>query len=129
MRNPPLSFQDVVAWQKAQQLFTGVYRLLDDLPRADRYWLAPQLGRAALSVPSNIAEGKGREHLGDYLHHLSYARGSTHELHSDLICLRTTEIVRAARVEPLEGLCDEVSRMIATMASRLRAHDQRHRRR
>jgi four helix bundle protein len=120
MSSSPQSFKDVVAWQKGQDLFVGVMHLLRELPARERAWIAPQLGRAALSVPSNIAEGKGREHLGEYLHHLAYSRGSSNEVESQLISLRRAEIVPAARTEPLEALSDEVSRMIYSLAMRLR---------
>ena len=120
MTTPPRSFRDVLAWQKGQELFVGVMHLLRGLPHSERVWIGPQLGRAALSVPSNIAEGKGREHLGDYLHHLSYSRGSANEVESQLISLRRAEIAPASRTEPLEELSDELSRMIYSLAKSLR---------
>jgi len=120
MDRSPRSYKDIAAWQKGQELFVGVMQLIRTLPTQERYWIAPQLGDAALSVPSNIAEGKGREHLGEYLHHLSYSRGSANEVESQLISLRLANIAPASSTEPLEALSDEVSRMVYSLAMRLR---------
>jgi four helix bundle protein len=125
MTSSPQSFKDIAAWKKGQELFVGIMRLIRNLPREERAWIAPQIGGAALSVPSNIAEGKGREHLGEYLHHLSYSRGSTNEVESQLISLRRAEIVPASCTEPLEELSDEVSRMIYSLARSLRPYRRR----
>ncbi len=62
------------------QLAELVYRLTDGLPDSERFGMASQLRRAAISIPANVAEGNGRMHRREYLHHLSIARGSAHEV-------------------------------------------------
>ncbi len=78
------SFRDLRVWQAAMDLVEGVYRLTQTFPREEAYGLTLQLRRAAVSVPSNIAEGQAREHLREYLHHLSMAQGSLAELETQL---------------------------------------------
>ena len=78
-------YRDLVAWQQAMELVVDAYRLSDTFPRDEKYGIVQQLRRAAVSVPSNIAEGHGREHLGDYLRHLSIANGSLMELETQIL--------------------------------------------
>jgi four helix bundle protein len=74
------SFRDLVAWRKGMDLVHQVYRFTAQLPEQKRFVLAMQMRRAAISVPSNIAEGWGRDTTRDYIRFLHIARGSTYEL-------------------------------------------------
>jgi four helix bundle protein len=67
------SYQDLQVWQEAMEL---VYPMASQLPQSERYTLVPQITRAAVSVPANIAEGQGSNHRRVFLNHLSIARGS-----------------------------------------------------
>jgi four helix bundle protein len=78
------SFRDVVAWQKAMELLTKIYLVTESFPQREMYGLTQQIRRAALSVPSNIAEGKGRQTKKDYLQFLYRARGSLFEVVTQL---------------------------------------------
>jgi four helix bundle protein len=69
------SYRDLVAWQKAMALVTEVYRVTEGFPRREIYGLTRQVREAAVSVPSNIAEGKGRQTKRDYVQFLFRARG------------------------------------------------------
>ena len=73
-------YEDLIAWQKAYELLLSVYRLSKGFPTEERYGLTQQMRRAAVSIPSNIAEGFGRHTRADYLRFLDIARGSTYEL-------------------------------------------------
>ena len=79
------SYRDLLAWQLGMRLAETAYSVADRLPRHEMYGLGSQLRRAAVSVPANIAEGHGREHLGDYIHHLSIALGSVAEVETLLL--------------------------------------------
>lgn len=70
------SYRDLIAWQKAMQVVTEVYRATRALPRDEMYGLASRLRRAAVSVPSNVAEGQARFSPREFHHFLSQARGS-----------------------------------------------------
>lgn len=74
------SFRDLRVWHAGVELAQRVYAITRTFPRSETYGLASQMQRAAVSVPSNIAEGHARQHLKEYLHHLSIALGSLAEL-------------------------------------------------
>lgn len=74
------SHRDLKVWREAIELADLLYDVAGLLPRSELYGIGAQLRRAAVSVPSNIAEGHGRRHLGDYLRHLSFALGSLMEI-------------------------------------------------
>ena len=78
------SFRDLRVWQLGMELVEDVYGLTRSWPQSERYGLPSQVRRSAISVPSNIAEGQAREHLGEYLHHLSVAQASLAELDTQL---------------------------------------------
>lgn len=79
------SYRDLVAWQKAMDLVTEVYRLTASFPGIERFGLVAQPRRAAVSVPSNIAEGYGRGTTADYLRFLRAARGSLYEIDTQML--------------------------------------------
>ncbi len=79
------SYRDLVAWQKAMDLVTAVYRITASFPREEIYGLTSQLRRAAVSVPSNIAEGQGRRGLAEFRHFLRQASGSLMELETQVL--------------------------------------------
>jgi four helix bundle protein len=78
------SFRDLRVWQAGMNLVTAVYQLTRTFPREELYSLTSQMRRAAVSVPSNMAEGHTRESSKEYLHHLSIAQASLAELQTQL---------------------------------------------
>src|SRR6266481_2364790 len=74
------SYRDLIAWQKAIDMVTSVYKATANFPKDELYGLTSQLRRAAVSVPSNIAEGQGRRTTGEFIHFLGMARGSLNEV-------------------------------------------------
>jgi four helix bundle protein len=78
------SFRELRIWQTAMNLVERIYLLTRSFPKQETYGLTSQLQRAAVSIPSNIAEGHAREHLKEYLHHLSMAQASLAELETQL---------------------------------------------
>ena len=79
------SYRDLIAWQKGIDLVTEVYRLTQAFPREELYGLSNQLRRAAVSVPSNIAEGQARSSPKEFHHFLATARGSLVEIETQII--------------------------------------------
>lgn len=82
---PIKSYKDMEVWQKGRVLVRTVYQLTDEFPDKERFCLTQQIRRAAISVPSNIAEGHSRHGLNDYIHFISIAIGSLAELDTQII--------------------------------------------
>ncbi len=78
------SFRDLGVWQAGKDLVEEIYRLRQTFPPQEAYGLTSQMRRAAISVPSNIAEGHAREHSKVYLHHISMAQASLAELQTQM---------------------------------------------
>jgi len=112
--------RELIVWQKGMRLFVDSWRLARRLPAPERFDLASQIRRSSLSIPSNIAEGKGRDYLGDYLRHLSIAKGSAFELDSQLLGIRVLVPSLAREATRLVQLDAEVSRMLFELSRQLR---------
>ncbi|MDQ3997182.1 MAG: four helix bundle protein, partial [Gemmatimonadota bacterium] len=107
---PPLAdFRDLRVWQVGMDLVIESYRLGDLLPARERFGLVAQIRRAATSVPSNVAEGNGRVHRREYLHHLSIARGSLNELQTLIAIADRLGYLPAAELARFAELCDFAS--------------------
>jgi four helix bundle protein len=76
----PQSYRDLLVWQKGIQLAREVYQITAKLPSDERFGLVSQMGRAAVSISSNIAEGQARNTTGEFIQFVSHAEGSTAEL-------------------------------------------------
>ncbi len=100
------SFRDLRVWQAAMDLLVGVYRLTAVFPRLEAYGLTSQTQRAAISIPSNIAEGHTREHRKEYLQHISVAQASLAELET---CLEIARRLGYSSVEQLSPLFEQVA--------------------
>jgi four helix bundle protein len=94
------TYRDLDVWQRAMDLVESVYRVTASFPTEERFGLTSQLRRAAVSVPANIAEGNARIHRGDYLRHLSIARGSLAELETELIAAGRLGFVTREQATP-----------------------------
>ena len=114
------SYRDLKVWQRAMDLVVESYELTKYLPQMEVYGLASQTRRAAVSIPANIAEGHGRDHLGDYLRHLSVANGSLMELETHLLIAQRLGYVSSDQVEPMLTGTAELGRMLAGLSRSLR---------
>lgn len=109
-------YKDMIVWQKAMDLTDEIYHLVKSLPREELFSLSDQLRRAAVSIPSNIAEGYGRQTEKEYKQFLSMARGSVFEVETQLtICIRQG-FLSDADTQTARALCDEIGRMLTTMS-------------
>ncbi|OLT69585.1 hypothetical protein BI334_32145 [Moorena producens 3L] len=96
------------------------YQLTSKLPKTEIYGLSSQIQRAAVSIPANIAEGKGRLHLGDYIHHLSIANGSLKELETHLLITGRLSYLKNSELQPVLELSDEIGRMLNILIEKLK---------
>lgn len=114
------SHRDLRVWQRAMDLVMSCYAATARFPKAEQYGLTSQIRRAAVSVPANIAEGKGRRHLNDYLHHISFANGSILELDTLVEIARRLEYLSIAEADEIQAVIQEVGRMLNALAGALR---------
>ncbi len=113
------NYQELVVWQRAMDLVQEVYELSKQFPREELYALTSQIRRAAVSVPSNIAEGQGRRTTSDFLRHLSIAYGSLREVETQVMIAQRLKYVTDAKVEFLMDRTGEVGRLLNGLMSAL----------
>jgi four helix bundle protein len=95
------TYSDLEVWQAAMDLVEDVYRATKSFPKEELYTLTSQLRRAAISIPSNIAEGKGRSSDRDLLQFLHYSRGSLFEIETQIALASRLSYVDALQVQNL----------------------------
>jgi len=105
-------YRDLTAWQKSMSLAKAVYLQTEQLPQKEVFGLQSQMRRAAISVPSNIAEGHGRLHDGQFRQFLSIARGSLFELQTQIELAADLHSWNSAAVKSLMEQAEEVARLI-----------------
>jgi four helix bundle protein len=103
-------FRNLIAWQKAIDFVTEVYRATRSFPNEEKFGLASQLRRAAVSIPSNIAEGQGRLSRGEFRQFLGQAKGSICEVETQLIIAQNLGYL--TEPEPLLEMLHEVARLL-----------------
>lgn len=116
------TFKDLKVWQKSYSLCVRVYMLSKCLPQDERFELSSQLRRAAVSIPSNIAEGYNRRTRKDYLRFLSMASGSLGELETQLLLSKDLGLCGEGEVAPVIDATAEVERMLRAL---IRSLDER----
>ena len=113
------AFRDLQVWQRAIQLTVVIYRLTQGFPREEVYGLSSQIRRSAVSIPSNIAEGQGRLSVGEFRQFLGIARGSNHELQTQLEIARSLKFGDSKLIDEAENLSHEVGKMIYALLESL----------
>ena len=107
------SFKDLIVWQKSYKLVLEIYKMTRSFPKSEIYGLSQQMRRAAISVPSNVAEGYGRKHKAEYNQFLAVAYGSLLELETQYLLAR--DLKYANKNQVIEGLLKEVGSMLYRM--------------
>ena len=113
-------FKDLIAWQKAMDLVNAVYDATDGFPKREIYSLTDQIRRAAVSVPSNIAEGQAHYSNREFLHYLRHSRGSLAELETQVIIAQRRKYLPEAQAADLLKRADEVSRILSGLITSLK---------
>ena len=121
--NKVQSYKDLIAWQKAMDLVLTAYRLSATFPPREQYGLTAQLRRAAVSIPSNIAEGHGRRTRCDFVRFLDIARASANEVETQVLLAERLEYVKPGDSSACLDLCDEVQRIIKGLIISLERKD------
>jgi four helix bundle protein len=107
------SFKDLIVWQKSVISAKEMYKITAQFPQSERYGLAGQLNRAAVSIPSNIAEGAKRGTKKDFVHFLRMASGSAAEVETQLIIAK--DLYTHINFGNVESLLSEVQKMLTVM--------------
>jgi len=107
------SFKDLIVWQKSYKLVLEIYKITRDFPKSETYGLSQQMRKAAVSIPSNIAEGYGRVHKAEYRQFLSISYGSLLEL--DTQYLLSKDLKYTKKCEIIDILFNEVGSMLYRM--------------
>ena len=113
-------YKDLIAWQKAMDLVVVAYDVTETFPKREVYSLCDQIRRAAVSVPSNIAEGQAHFNRREFLHFLRHARGSLAELETQLLIAQRLKYLSSAKGEELSRKLDELSRILSGLVNSLR---------
>jgi four helix bundle protein len=117
--NTTRSYKDLIVWQKGIALAKLIYRLTQKFSSGEKFGLIAQMRRAAVSIPSNIAEGQARHTTGEFIQFLSHAEGSVAELDTQLILATELAFCRETDAHSVFELIDELRRMLNVLRRKL----------
>ena len=107
--------KDLIVWQKSMELTRIIYTLTKRFPQGEIFGLTNQIRRAVVSIPSNIAEGFGRNSDKQFIHFLKIAKGSAAELETQLLISRDLSYLTAKDAKSTVALYDEIARMLGAL--------------
>lgn len=113
------TFKDLIVWQKAMELVKETYILVKKLPKEETYALSDQMRRAAISIPSNIAEGNGRKSKSEYIRFLDISRGSLYELETQIYIGVMLDFFDESETQEILLLITEINKMINSLITKL----------
>jgi four helix bundle protein len=113
------NYKDLIVWQKSFKLVKLAYRITHNFPKSETYGLASQIRRAAVSIPSNIAEGQGRNHRQEFSQFLGIAYGSVLELETELLIAK--DLYPLNLYEEALTLLEEVRRMLVALLKTIKS--------
>jgi four helix bundle protein len=117
------SYKDLIVWQKSIDLCVAVYNICSDFPRTERCGLADQMRRAAVSIPSNIAEGQARQHKGEFIQFLYIANGSSAELDSQRIMAGKPGFLSLEQSHQLQESLIEIGKLLYSLIAKLKTQN------
>jgi four helix bundle protein len=113
------TYRDLVVWQKSMTIVTEIYKLSQSFPKNEAYGLTSQMRRCAVSIPSNIAEGYGRNSSSDYVRFLRVAAGSLYELQTQIEIACNLEYLKKTDFAKLYESSREIERMLSSLSRKL----------
>ena len=116
---PGSDYRQLIVWKKAMDFVELLYRTTASFPKEEVYGLTGQMRRAAVSIPSNIAEGQGRDTAADFVRFLSIACGSVKEVETQVLIARRLGYISEDKGAELTGLTDELSRLLTGLKASL----------
>jgi len=121
MQKKAQNYKDLVVWQKGIGLAKAIYQLTSKFPSEEKFGLVAQMRRAAVSIPSNIAEGQARHTTGEFIQFISHAEGSTAELETQLILSVELGFIVKEQTTNEFILLDDIRRMLNGLRRKLNA--------
>ena len=115
------SYKDLLVWQQSVDLTVNIYTLTSSFPKSELFGLASQIQRAAVSVPSNIAEGHARDSTKEYLRFISIALGSLAEVETQLVIANKLQFLNNEKTGELLDKTGEIGRMLRGLQKSLKA--------
>lgn len=113
------SYRDLIVWQKSLTLVTEIYKLTHKFPDDEKFGLSSQIKRSAISIPSNIAEGYGRNYRKDYIRFLQISRGSLFECQTQLEIAINLNFINIENVKEVNDLTFEIEKMLNSLINKL----------
>ena len=113
-------FKNLIVWQKSLLLASKVYMLTEKLPSKERFGLISQINRSVVSIPSNIAEGSGRNSNKQFSYFLSISQGSAYELETQLLICKELNYFQKKEIEATTDLIQEIQKMLYTLQRKLK---------
>jgi four helix bundle protein len=113
------SYKDLLIWSKSKDLSLQIYQITKTFPKEEQFGLISQIRRSAISIPSNIAEGWGRDSENYFINFLNIAKGSLYELETQLIISKELEFISNEKLLELSNEIDTLSRMIIGLIKKI----------
>ena len=114
-------YKNLLVWQKAMDLVCAIYEITQILPDNEKYLLTDQMRRAAISVPSNIAEGQGRDSVNEFYRFLTISHGSLKELETQLLLCERLNYLDKERIDAIMLLIAETGRLLGGLLSKIKS--------
>lgn len=114
------NYKELLVWQKARILVKDIYNVTNKFPSSEKYGLISQIQRAAVSIPSNIAEGCGKNSEKDLIRYLEIANSSTFELETQIILSNDLEFIEQKDFEVLQNKITEIQKMIFGLIKKIK---------
>lgn len=115
------NYKELIVWQRAMKLVKEIYLIANNFPKEETYGLKSQMERAAVSIPSQIAEGYLRLHKKEYIHFLSISLGSAAELETQILVCKSVEKFKNIDFSNAEKLLEEIMKMLYVLIKKLEA--------
>jgi len=115
------TYKDLLVWQKGIELCESIYVISRSFPREELYGLTTQIRRAAISVPSNIADGSGRTTRGEFVQSVGHSRGSLFEVETQLLVAKKVSYLSEEQIQPVLVLTGEIGRLSSGLIRSLSA--------
>lgn len=113
------SYKELIVWQKSMELVVEIYKLTEKFPSEERYCLVPQMRRATIAIPSNIAEGHRRRTKKDFRQFLVIANSSAAELETQIEISKKLPKIKSLKFDKVDSLLNEILRMLNVFIRKL----------